>query len=73
MKYYPLLTANRLNVQRQGYDRNCAWVVFYKDAAFRDRLIDFYQRAAEAAQEVLGAEQLMLQNPTQKHFVEDTR
>jgi hypothetical protein len=70
--YFPLGTAGRLQVQRQGYDRNQNGLVLLAPT-LRTEVIAFYQRLAAVAQDLTGVEHLLLQKPDAKDFVTQTR
>lgn len=67
--YFYIIAVGQLQTQRAGYERHRTALVLLEDA-LRDQVIDFYQRCAVLAQEVTGAEQLLLARPDQRDFVE---
>jgi hypothetical protein len=68
LHYFPLGTIGRLQVQRQGYDRNQNGLVLVAPR-LRAEMITFYQHLAAVAQDLTGAEHLFLQQPEHRDFV----
>lgn len=69
LAYFPIITVTQLQAQRAGYDRHQTSVVLLANAGLRDEIIEFYQRLAVLAQEVQGAEQLLLAREDMRDFV----
>src|SRR5262245_33824195 len=67
--YFTLFTVALLPAQRQGFDRRRDALVLFKDEAFRQGVLDFYQRLSMVTVKVDGAERLMMSQPDQRDFV----
>jgi len=70
--YFPLGTVGRLQVQRAGYDRNQNGLVLL-EPPLRTEVITFYQRLAAVAQDLTGAEHLLIQKPDVKDYIDRKR
>src|SRR5262245_52941847 len=58
---------------RQGYDRNRDWLILFREGAFRDELIRFYQRLLAAHQDAVGIENFSTLPVAQAAFVAQRR